>query len=107
MLPRTLSSKTNGTWGTSATAPASPDELSSRTSAESSRTAPDSGSTSRTASDAIVDLPAPVAPTSATVRPAGTVNETSCSTAGPPAYRNVTPSNRSCAGPVAAGSAEP
>ena len=52
----------------------------------SSATVPEAGSTSRTASDAIVDLPEPVGPTRATVRPAGTSKDTSCRTSGPSSY---------------------
>ena len=83
MLARTVSSKTNGTCATSATLPASEAAVSSRTSTPSSVTRPAPGSTRRTASEAIVDLPAPVGPTRATVFPAGTVNVTSPSTWAP------------------------
>ncbi len=42
----------------------------------------------------MVDLPAPVCPTSAIVEPAGTANETPCSTSVPPgAYEKCTSSN--------------
>lgn len=80
MLARTVSSKTNGTCATRAPLPASESAVSDRTSTPSRVTEPATGSTSRTASDAIVDLPEPVGPTRATVRPAGTLNETSWST---------------------------
>ena len=46
----------------------------------------------------MVDLPDPVRPTRATVRPAGTVNETSCRTSASP-YEKWTWSKRSDAGP--------
>lgn len=82
-LARTVSSKTNGTWATSAAVPASEAAVSRRTSTPSTHTVPASGSTSRTASAAIVDLPEPVGPTRATVFPAGTVKETSPSTSVP------------------------
>ena len=47
------------------------------------RTAPPSTSYSRGTSDASVDFPAPDEPTSATVCPGPTVNETPCSTSSP------------------------
>ncbi len=100
MLPRTVSSKTNGICGTSAIEPARAERARSGSFTPSSPTPPDSGSTRRTASDAIVDLPEPVAPTSATVLPAGTVKLTSCRTAGPSPYRKLTCSNRNSAGPL-------
>ena len=56
----------------------------SRTSTPSSRTAPESTSYSRGTSGAIVDLPAPDEPTSATIWPGSARNEMPCSTSSPP-----------------------
>ena len=50
----------------------------SRMSSPSMRIAPDCGSKARCRSPSVVDLPEPVAPTSATVSPGRTANETSC-----------------------------
>jgi hypothetical protein len=97
-LPRTLSSNTNGICGTSADVPVSDSSVNEGNGTSSRVIRPPTGSTSRTASDAIVDFPEPVAPTRATVLPGGTAKDTSRSTSGPSAYAKSTPSNRNVAG---------
>ena len=62
----------------------------SRRSTPSSSTAPCVGSMKRATSRAIVVLPDPVAPTTATEVPAGIVTSTSCSTGGPSGYAKST-----------------
>ena len=86
--------------------PASSSRASSRRSTPSSLTAPSSGSTSRVSSVVSVDLPAPVGPTIATVRPGSTVKSTPASTSRSGRYPNRT-SGHLRAGPPSSRSAAP
>jgi hypothetical protein len=80
MLSATLMGKRNGSCSTSETCPRRLFSVTSRTSMPSISTRPCQGSKKRGTSPTSVLLPAPVAPTSASVCPGSTTTETSCST---------------------------
>src|SRR5271163_5226546 len=81
MFSPTVAENRKGSSLTTATAWRSDRRSTPRTSAPSITTEPELGSYSREISDTRLVLPEPVAPTSATVRPAGTSRSTSRSTA--------------------------
>ena len=76
-LARIVSWKRCGSWATRPTAACNESCVRSRTSSPSTRTAPSTTSWTRRTSIAIVVLPAPDGPTSATVSPGSMVNDTS------------------------------
>ena len=84
MLSAMVSQNRNGSCGTMPMLPRSTPSGRSRTSMPSMNTVPGGGSYSRGSRLTSVDLPLPVGPTIASVVPAGTVSEMSCSTGGPP-----------------------
>ena len=107
-------------WDTTPTVARNDANVTSRRSVPAMRTAPDVGSYIRLTSCDTVVLPAPDGPTSATMEPAGTSNETSCSvsavgslrcpatdsreasdTSSARGYRNVTPARETEAPPAA------
>jgi hypothetical protein len=87
----------NPSWGTTPSCDRNERSVTSRRSWPSTSTRPSVGSWKRATSFAKVDLPAPVAPTSATVCPGATVRSTRSSArvdSSPTEYSNDTPSKR-------------
>ena len=78
-----IRSRISATWLTTPTTRDSSFSVRSRTSTPSMVTRPELTSLSRLTSEASVDLPEPVSPTSASVLPAGTVRSTSDSAGRP------------------------
>jgi len=81
-------------WETTPTTWCSEALLTSRRSAPAMRTAPLVGSYIRVTSWEMVVLPAPDGPTSATIAPAGTVNDTSCRVSATGSWRSVATASR-------------
>src|SRR3954453_13901659 len=94
MLFLIVSENRNGSSETSPTWARSDSSRTSLTSAPSIRTLPVLGSYRRGRSETSVDLPEPVPPTIAIVRPAGTSRSTPRRTGSPPPYANDTPPRR-------------